>query len=535
MIMKNSRWLADWSGVVGVGVLALGLVLGSTLTGWTAVPFVMIVTGAVLLLVWVFTHQSLLSQFFGLRSTQNNTNILISVLAVLVILAGLNVLAARYEAKFDLTREGLYTLSPQTVRIVKELLQPVKVWAVSSGGDAGLREQLRQQLQRYQQLNPKQFQFEFLNPRNAPEQAKRLEVNRDEVMVVESGTRKQQFPQPLPPDLESSLTPAIGKVINTQTITAYFVEGHGELPLSSAPGTAGLAQAVKGLQDEGYTAKPINLVESEIPADAGLIVVAGPQRAFFAGEVEKLKTYVDQGGKLLLMINPQTDVGLDPLLEEWGVKLGNDVIVDVSEVGQLLGTGPSVALVTNYGSHPITADFNSPRQMTLFPFARSVSSETKTGIQATQLLQTSPKSWGETELNKGNNKVQFDPDKDLAGPLGLGVALSRTVEGEITPALPETGSLAAPAPSKEGRLVVIGNSSFAADSTYSQQGNSDFFLNTINWLAEQKERISIRPKSITNRSFQLTQKNLSGLALLSILILPILALAVGGYIWWQRR
>ncbi len=521
--MKDWRALADWTGILGLGVIAIGLLVGAALTGWTAVPLSLLAAGLALVVVWGLTHQREVSVFLGLRSTQTNANILVAVAAMAVILVLLNVVAVRYDLRLDLTEGGLFTLSPQTRQLLQGLAQPVKVWVVTTAPDPNLREQL----ERYRRLNPERFQFEFVDPNRDPLTVQRLQVTQNNTLVVEAGETRQQLPQPPAPELESKLTPVLSKVVNRGELLAYFVQGHGEVGLEAREGTPTLAQAVAALGQEGYRVEPLNLVQSEIPDKADVLVLAGPQRALFPGEVEKLQEYLAKGGRLLLLIGPRVDAGLDPLLEEWGVVLGDDILIEVSSVSQLLGTGPAVALVTTYGDHPITAPLAEQRLMTLFPLARSVETQAREGIQATPLLRTSPQSWGETSPNLEAGPVQFDPAQDKPGPLTLGVALSRRLESE------KQDSQQSSAP--EARLVVIGNVNFALDGNLRQQGNRDLFLNAVNWLTEQTEQISIRPKSITDRRLTLTDQNFRWLVLGSTVLLPLVALGVGAVLWWQRR
>ncbi len=523
--MKNGQALSDWTGIIGIGVSAIGLVLGSALTGWTAVPLSMLATGLALLVFWGITHRQEVSVFLGLRSTQTNANILVSVVAMAVILVLINVVAVRYDLRLDLTEGGLFTLSPQTRQLVQGLAQPVKVWVVTTAPDPNLREQL----ERYQRLNPERFQFEFVDPNRDPLTVQRLQITQNNTLVVEAGSSRQQLPQPPAPDLESNLTPILSKVVNRGEAIAYFVQGHGEVSLEANGGSLSFAQAVGALGREGYRTEPLNLVQAEIPEDADVLVLAGPQRPLFPGEVEKLQDYLAEGGRLLLLIGPRVDAGLDPLLEEWGVVLGNDILIEVRSVS--LGIGPAVALVTSYGDHPITAPLAAQRLMTLFPLARSVETEAREGIQATPLLRTSPQSWGETSTDLENTPVQFDPDSDKPGPLTLGVALTRNPEkSEANAETAETE-----AEPEEARFVVIGNVNFAVNGNLQQQGNQDLFLNTLNWLTEQTDQISIRPKSITDRRLTLTGQNFRWLVLGSTVLLPLLALGSGAALWWQRR
>ncbi|MFQ3584631.1 MAG: hypothetical protein SNJ85_06820, partial [Cyanobacteriota bacterium] len=162
--------------------------------------------------------------------------------------------------------------------------------------------------------------------------------------------------------------------------------------------------------------------------------------------------------------------------------------------------------------------------------------EAREGIQATPLLRTSPQSWGETSVDLENTPVQFDPDRDKPGPLTLGVALTRSLDNSEANAEQnaEQNDEQESKP-REARFVVIGNVNFAVNGNLLQQGNQDLFLNTLNWLTEQTDQISIRPKSITNRRLTLTRQNLNWLVLGSTVLLPLLALGSGAALWWQRR
>ncbi|MEO1131200.1 MAG: Gldg family protein, partial [Cyanobacteria bacterium J06639_1] len=195
--MKGFDWLAP----VGLGAIAVGLFLGAGIVGWSSGwSFLPLGIGALLLAGWIGTHIPQIQAFFGLRSTQSNANILVAVAAVVVILGIANFLGARYSAEFDISETGVARLSPQTQTVIRTLEQPVRVTAVSTGSPAAY---LRQQLERYQKLNPAQFSFDFLDPRKDPVRTRELEVISDNTLVVSAGDRQQQLPIPDPLTLES--------------------------------------------------------------------------------------------------------------------------------------------------------------------------------------------------------------------------------------------------------------------------------------------------------------------------------------------
>jgi ABC-type uncharacterized transport system involved in gliding motility auxiliary subunit len=265
-----------------------------------------------------------------------------------------------------------------------------------------------------------------------------------------------------------------------------------------------------------------------------------------------LQEYLNRGGNSLLMIDPNTDPKLDSLLQAWGVRLDNRLAVDVS--GERVGLGPAAPLVTEYGQHPITKDFGNG--ISFYPVARPLEITPVAGVEATPLLRTKPypNSWAESDLQ--SEKLEFNPDKDLKGPLTLGVALTKKLPAKSSPIpqasplpLPTTQSQASPkisatptppTPSSqaatESRLVVLGNSDFATDGLFQQQLNGDVFLNSVTWLSQQDQQpLSIRPKEAKNRRINLTTMQANLLILSSLLFLPLIGLVAAAVIWWKRR
>lgn len=530
--MKGLDWLAP----VGFGAIAVGLLLGAAVVGWSSGwSFLPVGIGGLMLAGWIATHIPQIQQFFGLRSTQSTANILVAVIAVLVILGIVNFLGARYTTEFDVTETGITQISSQTETAIRTLEQPLQVIAVSTQPPPYLREQL----ERYQKLNPNQFSFEFLDPQRNPVRARELEVTADNTLVIVAGDRRQQIPAPTPLNFESALTPVIVQVTQTAPPSIYFLQGHGELSLNaSASGEPSLAQAIAALEREGYATEPLNLVDAgDVPENAAAIAITAPRRALFPAEVETLQTYLNQGGRVLLLLDARADAGIEPILTEWGIELADDIVVDVSRLNQQLGFGAAVSVVTRYADHPITQPLAQQGLMTLFPAARSLS----LSGEGTAFLSSNPQSWGET--NADLSEVSFDEGSDLPGPLTLGVALTREVAATDAPELPqstdgetaESAEVEAEDKPVEARLVAIGNAAFAADGNFNQQGNSDLFLNSMNWLVDRDALISIRPKSPTNRRFSLTAQNFIGLLVLSCIVLPLVALGIGFTVWWQRR
>jgi ABC-type uncharacterized transport system involved in gliding motility auxiliary subunit len=202
-------------------------------------------------------------------------------------------------------------------------------------------------------------------------------------------------------------------------------------------------------------------------------------------------------------------------MKKWGVDVGNNFVVDASGMGQLLGTGPTIPLVTSYGHHKITERF---RVMTFFPLVRSVT-PAKTpvnGINAETLLSSNERSWGETNMK--SNEASFDEKVDLKGPVSLAVVATKDLGDN-----------------KKGRLAVYGDSDFASNLAFGTQGNGNLFLNTVSWLAQDENFISIRPKDPDDRRLTMTEAQGKLVSYLTLLFLPAGVLVAGVSVWMKRR
>ncbi|HBL62523.1 MAG TPA: ABC transporter, partial [Cyanobacteria bacterium UBA8803] len=552
---------------------------------WSPVSLGLLIGGIVIIGLWVLLLGILAPGFWQRRSIQVGTNAIVATLSVVVLLAVINFLAARYVVRLDLTENQLFSLSPLSQQMVKNLQQPVKVWVFDPIPNPNDRELL----ENYRRYGAK-LEFEFVDPQVRPALAQKFNIRSPGEVYLEYGTERQ-FVQAVSNTErleEAKLTSAIERITSDRTDVVYFLQGHGERPIENVEG--GLSQAVSSLAEKNFTAQPLNLAErSEVPKDASLVVIAGPKRGLFELEVQALSKYLAKGGSLLVMVDPDTNPGLDSLFADWGVTLDTRIAIDASGQGRLVGLGPATPLVTSYGDHPITQNFGNG--FSLYPLARPVETTPVEGIKETSLVRTNEESWAEN--NPEDQPLEFNEDKgDRPGPLVLGVALSRKAgyqptlpkaqpeptpsptvspnpeasptpftnkspeaspspEAKTTPSpapsptvSPNQSPTASPAPNNqdnadtqkinaEARLIVYGNSNFASDGWFDQQLNSDVFLNSVSWLSNRNEKtLSIRPKAQQNRRINLTPVQAALLGWTAVGIMPLIGFTAAGVIWW---
>ncbi len=514
-MLKSQQQYFKYLFLFGPFLFTAALVAGLISGSWSSLTLILLTFGLIISIAGLFFFAPISSGFWGRHSTKVSTNALISTLAILIILGIINFLAVRYGPKIDLTENKILTLAPQTQEVLQKLEQPVKVIIF----DRQLHPSDRNLLKDYQRETPN-FSYELVDPQINLGLAKQFEYQSPGEVHLSYGTKKQLV-QTINDNTalsEASLSNAIERIQKDTTPKIYFLQGHGELSLE--PGAGGLSQAVTSLDEKGYPAAPLTLADSpEIPEDATTVIIAGPQRPLFTEEVAALRKYLNNGGSLLLLLEPDSKTGLDPLLKEWGVVLDNRLVIDASGNGRLIGLGPDTALVDKYGNHPITEDFSNG--ISLYRLARTVDSTEKPEIQATALLITNEDTWAESEIEAGD--VAFNEESDLSGPLNLGYAFSHS-DGEEDPE------------GTASRLVVIGDSTFASNGWFEQHLDGDLFLNSVKWLSQEKqETLSINAKEQTERRLNLTKIQAGILAWSAILILPVLSFTTAVVVWWRRR
>jgi ABC-type uncharacterized transport system involved in gliding motility auxiliary subunit len=402
-----------WLGPV---LLIIGLSAGAVAGSWGALPLALIILGVIVSGLGLFLQASALQGFLGRRSTQSGTNALAATLAVLVILGLINFLGVRYSKRVDLTENQLFTLSPQTQEVLESLDQPVKVWVFALTPNPNDR----RLLENYQQQSS-QFSFEYVDPQARLGLAREFGVREAGEVYLEKGENRtflQQIAQE--PLSERRVTNGIGQIATERLPKVYFLQGHGERSLDSVQG--GFSQALGSLSDENYAAEPLNLAETpNIPEDTSVLVLAGPQRQLLASEVTALENYLQRKSGLLLLLDPDTDPGLDSLLQEWGVVLDDRLIVDPN--GQAAGVNAAVTIVTQYGVHPITEEFGAG--ISFYPLARPIGVSEAPDVAASPLLLTGDRVQAQPIPEEG--ELNFDPSLPPQGSLTLGVALSRPV------------------------------------------------------------------------------------------------------------
>lgn len=502
---------AQLAGWVGLALIVAGFCVFAVTQIWGVASWVLVGLGVLAVVGYVVYNFELLKDLFGTRGFQ--TRAAGSTLAVLaVVMVGfLNFIAEHvgHAVRFDASRNQQFSLADETVKAVKGLEKPLKVSAFFRRTDRSW-EQVEDTLQEYKYLNPGKFSYEVVDPQLKPGEARKAGIKRFGTTVFEYGDNKKETTG----SGEQDFTSAIISVTRPKR-AVYFLTGDGELDTDDSSPEIGLSNLKDALGRDNYDVKKFNaLTEKEFPKDCAVLVIAGSKVEMPEKVRKAVSDYLKGGGRAVVLLAPaipRSGAVHKALMSEWGIDVGNDVVLDFGVT--LMGGSADTPAIVKFNSHEITRGL----QAVVFADTRSVRpAENKpTDISISSLLETSANSYAERDLGAlmGHGKPHYVEGKDLKGPVPVGVAATKD----------------------KTRLVVFGNSMFATNQLFYVATTGDLILNAINWAAGQEELISIHAKTPETKRVDLTNRGMNLILLVTIVLMPLAVLVAGGAVWYVRR
>jgi ABC-type uncharacterized transport system involved in gliding motility auxiliary subunit len=484
------------------------------------------ITGLVFVLLYAAGQWREAVAFFRHRQARYGAIATISVFIVLGIVIAINYLSSKQNKRWDLTENQQFALSEQTVKVLESLDAPAKftVFDRAQNFDA-----FRSRFDEYA-YHSSHVAVEYVDPDAKPMQAKEFEIQSYGTIVVDYKGRRERITS----STEQDITNALIKAVSGKERTVYFLQGHGEKDPTSTE-REGYSAVVDTLRRDNYKVEKLPLAQhKDVPEDATVVVIAGPTSDLLEAEVEAIKRYLARAGKLMVLVDPAVGgqgelPNVEALLKEWAISFGRNLVVDVSG----MTAEPSMAVAIGYPSHPITERFDT---LTIYPLARSIETGgtgAGGGRTAQPIVQTSPRSWAESNLKSLSEGVSMDEASgDKPGPVTVAAAVSAAAEQP--PAL-DPNAKPEDAPKPETRVVVFGDSDFPSNTYGGIQGNPNLFANAVSWLAQQENLIAIRPKDASDRRLTITANQQRGLFLLTMLGIPAAVFGAGIYTWSRRR
>ena len=480
-----------------------------------------------------------------------SANVLVQILAMLALVVMVNWLVSRHYSRFDWTKSGYYKISSKTQQALGALKEPVKVIVyLQPNAENDLEEKIfqdvRQLLTEFKFYGQDKLQIEYVDPDRDLARAKQVVaeykfdvrepalvifacgmqnkyVSKDEMVEMEGGEGYGAPPRIKAFKAEGAFLSAIQTVTEGEPPAIYFLTGHGEHDPESFDQHAGYSTLAAYIKRDNLKVGKWNWQEQQaLPTNANAIVIAGPRTKFSDAEQAALDRYLKNRGRLLVMLDPKTESGLEALLKKWGVQIDDDLVI--RKVRTPLGELPDVnAVATAYARHPVTAKLTAVN--TEFPYCRSVrQSKTESGStdqpRVTEIATAPAAFWGKTD--PGNDQLSFDPVHDIAGPLSLAVAVET---GQPRGADVDLG---------ETRLIVVGTASFVDNSALTA-GNLDFFMSGLNWLLKREQLLAVGPKTPEEFRLDISPNELRAVYALILVGLPLLVGILGLSVWLRRR
>ena len=461
------------------------------------------------------------------RSAVHGTNSLVLVVIFLGILVFINLIAFRHNQQFDFTESGFYTLSPQTKKIIASLPREVRLTAFFQI-DSPEKKLFQDRMQSILESSDK-VGLSFIDPDKNPAITKQYGITTYGTVVLESGKKESKVRDPS----EANLINGILKVTKDEQKVIRFLEGHGEKRIDDFE-NQGFSTVKGALEKDGFKVEKSLLLQSgKIPADTELFIIPGPEKPILPEEQKLIQEYLDKGGSVLLLLDPQSKSGIENFLKQWGIDTPDSFVID--PMSKLFGGDYAAPVVSQYVAHEITRDFSLP---TIFPLLRTVTTIKSNDADTTEFLLTGANSWGEINLNAlKEGQSQFDEKSDIKGPVAVAVVSTREIPTEKEKKSENDNKTDPPTDQKnikKAHLTVIGDSDFASNQYFNFSGNGDLFLNVASFLAEEENLISIRPKERKNSPLSLTSDQ--GMLILMLgLLTPSFVIFIGVRTWWRRR
>ena len=517
-MMRHKGWFAPLGIFSGLMIAAGGIVYAIT-GAMGNLPVTLIWLGLLGLLLFFYVYFPEIRGFITKRSTKYALNTAIMSAVFLLIIGMIGMMSIKYKLRVDFTADSRYTLSSQTIKILKSLPDEMEAIAFYRS-DERTRQAMFDLLSEYAYHSPK-FSFRFVDPDRDPTEAVKHAITSYRTTLLKYRDRQEIVGT----ESENKLTNSLIKLIARDTKVYYFVKGHGEKRIDSLEEN-GYGYLKEAIERENHQVRELLLISTDkVPDDAAVLVVSGPETDYVQSELDKITDFVRKGGRVLFMLDPGGAPAFAQYLRGFGFELAEDLIID--KMSQVYGANFLMpVVVAYYKNHPVTSDFDLA---TFFPIARSVRIKEDPAKGSYALALTSDKSWTTSgKLTKEDE--QFNPERHKRGPISV-VAVT-AVEVDVGD---KKTTDAGESIKTWGKILVVGDSDFASNKFIKTAGNKDFVLNALNWLAEENILISIRKKEPGLTPLMLTVVQGRVAFWVAVVIVPSLVLALGLAVSARRR
>lgn len=476
------------------------------------------------------------------RRWLGRADLVVSVVLAAVLFGMVNLLASRHSVRLHSSSDSVHRLSEKSLRLLEDVPGEISISVLMRPSHEAYR--ATADLLREYEANSPDVSVRYIHPDRDLADAESLvrdaQTGNQECIVVELGGRRETIPadrlfEPAPRDSgahrpsspprarrtfrgEQLLSGAIRNLARPSRPVVYFLQGHGEHSPADF-GRDGYSRIAERLRDDNLDVRTLDFGTARIvPADCELLVLAGPVRELAPRELNLLRAHLERRGRLLLLLDARTDTGLEPLLREWGVQTGSDVVADETHT-----LGGRDLHATAYPDHPVASSlqglatiFSLPRSLRPIPQPPGGDKPSVSPI-----VLSSADSWA--EFDPGDASPRFDPQIDIPGPLPVAVAVVRGPVAGVHMQL------------QPMRMVVFGDSGFASNGGLAG-ANADLFLNAVHWLLDDAPRQMVPgPRTPAEYRVVVSRPQLRRLFVGVVVLFPVLLAAAGFAMAWSRR
>ncbi|MEK4366799.1 GldG family protein [Paenibacillus sp. FSL R5-0473] len=457
-------------------------------------------------------------------SHTNSTVLSVAVIGIFILLTlFLNSLGG---FQLDLTSNKQYTLSDQSLTAIKNVKDDVNilVLTVENANNTVLNREVTDMVEEYTKRNSK-LKIKQYNLTQEPALASKYGITGSSIVLEQGDQHKvidiaslftatgdgsdgsYQFTG------EEKLTQALMNMSSTEMHKMVFLTGHEELSLAQ------MTTLQSSLEQNNVQTEELQLNQAgKVPEDADVLAIIGPQRDLSDTEMKAIRTYLSNGGKLLLSLGFVEDMksswkNIDGLMADYGVVDEHAVMVDNQQASTM---GP-LWVVPEYGTHAITDKLAASQLYPMLSLSIALTSKEQDKYTLSPLIHSSNDSYGETNIGGLlQNETTNDAEEDIQGPVELGYAAD-TTDGKP-------------------KAVILGSSIFMQDSEIANGGNRDFILNTVNYLSEKENGLTIRPRVQAGyETAYLNAEQARTIFFVAIVAFPLIFVIIGVLLWWRRR
>lgn len=514
------------SGLSLIIVMSTSWILG----GWLPVLYIFLILFFAGIVLSLIIDYKLYLGFLLMRTTKNGMSMGVSILITLVFCASLAFLSVRFKKSMDITEEKINSLSPQTVQLLESLKGDMYLTVFYKGSTGSQKKDLvKRNLILFKQSSSKikdRYYDAHLKHKLSQEYLNELSNKEKEDVFVFTEYKGKKVLVDVPFD-EEKLTSAMIKVTRREEKTIYFLTGHGERDLSDSQSGAGISAFKESLLRSSFKVKSWNFVmDGKLPEDASALVIAGPQRPYMDKEIQWLEQYLKKGGKMLLALDPDKEHNLKQLLKQFGINYKAHYVMD--QMGAIVGLGPFSPMGVYFDTQSSVTKSFRRGSVSVFHIASDLEIEDDSGsFSFTELVKTNVRALSLPEIKKESVE-----GKKSSHILALLVEEKKEESEEISKEKKDSKE----SNKKQSSLIlaVFGDSDFLSNDLIKKGVNRDLVLNTISYLVDELDLVSIRPKKLKATQLTLKRSDQMGIVLFSVL-LPIIFFVCSFIIWFRRR